>query len=221
MILRSVRQAAAAGAMAISAAAFSTPASALTVSADDFNRADSNTVGGGWVESGDSANDVAILTSQLRLRDDQATSPDAAVRQSGFSTTGLTNIVVTLDWLALGNNEVTDTLNVAWAIGNPGTFNPGSWTTVGLVGGLNSSGFTLGQSFALGAAAAGQAVISIMLYSDVSAGAAGNNEGFLIDNFVLSGDPIITPISLPGSMLLLLSGLVGLTAMGGRARRTA
>lgn len=187
--------------------------------ADNFDRADSNTVGAGWLESSDNANDAAILTNQLRLRDDQATSPDAAVQQSGFSTIGLTNITVTLDWLALINNEVTDTLNVAWAIGSPGTFNAGSWTTIGLVGGLNSNGFTLGQSFSLGAAAAGQAVISIMLYSDVSAGVQGTNEGFLIDNFVLSGDPIVTPISLPGSGMLLLSGLVGFAAMGGRARK--
>ena len=76
MILRSIRRAAVAGTMALSAAAFATPASALTITADNFNRADSNTVGSGWVESGDSANDVAILTNQLRLRDDQAISPD-------------------------------------------------------------------------------------------------------------------------------------------------
>ena len=204
--------------MAMSAAAGATPASAVTITADNFNRADSNTVGGGWVESGSNPAAVAILVNQLRLRANQAVSPDAAVRQSGYSTIGLTNIMVTLDWLALVPNEITDTLNIAWAIGNPGTFNPVSWTTVGTVGGLNSNGYTLGQSFALGAAAAGQAVISIMLYSDVSTGGPGNTEGFLIDNFVLSGTAVIP---LPGSMLLLLSGLVGLTAMGGRARKTA
>ena len=203
--------------MAIAAAAFSAPASALTITADNFNRADSNTVGGGWTESSDNTNDAAILANQLRLRDNQVGTPDAAVRQSGFSTIGLTNITVTLDWFALANNEVTDTLSVAWAIGNPGTFNPGSWTTVGTVGGLSS----LGQSFALGVAAAGQAVISIMLYTNVSADNTGNNEGFLIDNFVLSGDPVVTPISLPGSGMLLLSGLVGFAAMGGRARKAA
>ncbi len=221
MNLGSFRSAATAGAMALAAAAFTAPASALTITADNFDRANSNTVGGGWVESSDNANDAAIFTNQLRLRDNQVGTPDAAVRQSGFSTIGLTNIMVTLDWLALGNNEITDTLNVAWAIGNPGTFNPGSWTTVGTVGGLSSGGYTLGQSFALGAAATGQAVISIMLYSDVSAGGPGNNEGFLIDNFVLSGVPVVTPISLPGSGLLLMSGLVGFAAMGGRARKAA
>ena len=219
MISKSLRRAATAAAIAIAAAAFAAPASAATIFTDDFNRADNNTVGSGWVESGAATNDVAILGNQLRLRSNQVTSPDAAVRQSGFSTIGLTNIVVALDWLALGNNEIDDTLNIAWAIGDPGTFTPASWTIAGTAGGLNANGFTVGQSFALGAAAAGQAAISIMLFSDVSAGAAGNNEGFLIDNFILTGD-LIAIVPLPGAMLLLLTGLAGVAAMG-RGRKTA
>lgn len=211
------RRHAAAGAMAIAAAAFAMPASAATIFTDNFNRADSNTVGSGWIESGTNAPAVAISLNQLRLRGSQVATPDAAVRQSGFSTVGLTNIMVTVDWLALANNEIADTLNIAWAIGNPGTFNPASWTTAGSVGGLNASGFSVGQSFALGAAAAGQAAISIMLFSDVSAGGAGNNEGFVIDNFALTGDSIAL-IQLPGSMLLLLSGLGGIAVMGSKRK---
>ena len=172
----------------------------------------------GWVESGTNPSAVAILTNQLRMRGNQVATPDAAVRQSGFSTLGLNNIMVTLDWLALAANEISDTFSIAWAVGNPGTFTSTSWTTVGTVSGLGSSGYTLGQSFSLGAAAANQTAISIMLFSDVSTGAAGNTEGFLIDNFVLSGDLIITPISLPSNMVLMLSGLVGLAAVGRRGR---
>jgi hypothetical protein len=216
MILNRVKQTLAAGTVAIAALAFAAPASALTISSDNFNRADSNTVGASWLESGANAAAVAITANQLRLRGNQVAAPDAAVRQSGYSTLGLENIMVTLDWLALANNEITDTLHIAWAIGNPGTFDPGSWTTVGTVGGLNSSGYALGQSFSLGVAASNLASISIMLYTDVSPGGPGNNEGFLIDNFSLSGTTII-PV--PGSMALLLTGLLGFAVLG-RARKS-
>ena len=72
---------------------------------------------------------------------------------------------------------------------------------------------------AIFAAPASAITIAADSFDRVNNNTAGNNEGFTIDNFALTGDPI-TVIPLPGTMLLLLCGFGGLAAMG-RGRKTA
>src|SRR4051794_15006576 len=70
------------------------PAAADVILSDNFNRADSDTVGNGWVEVGGGSSDVRIISNQLELAGNGTRS--ATEGSLTLSTVGLT--AITLDY---------------------------------------------------------------------------------------------------------------------------
>jgi hypothetical protein len=178
---------------------FSSTASADTIFQDNFNRSNSNTVGNGWTETQDDADDVAINNNRLLLRSDD---PNAIAAQLSINTTGFNNIRLSYDWAKLsGDSESDDELIVEWKLGSSG-----SWTELEDHGLGGSSSFSSNSELLSGAANQGDVEFRFRL--DVSNG----NEGVLIDNVLLTGDKIQTgtgAVPEPSSFVLLGFGLLG------------
>jgi len=197
---------------AITAAALATgatSASAATLFSDDFNRANSNTIGNGWSELSDAANDVAIVGNRVRLRDNiGSTNPDAAIGSSVIDATGYENINVVFTWQSLNANEANDRLRLSYAFDPaPALTAQGQWTQVQQVSDAGTTVTT--QSVNLSAVDNSQ--FSLMFWTVVN-GNANNNEGFYLDNVVVTGD-LIAVVPLPAGAPLLLAGLGGLVAL--------
>lgn len=188
-------------------AMLSSAAAATTIYAEDFDRANSDTLGNGWAELSSSGNDVRVRSGVLHLRDSRAGDPDAAAGSTVIDALGRNNVTLSFDWRAMHNNETDDVLNVAWAAGRPPAISsPGDWTVLGQFSADGNSIFS--EVLSLGAAANNQ-LINLLFWTDVSEGSEGRFEGFHIDNIAVSAVP------LPAGAPLLLAGLAGL----GLARR--
>ncbi|MGC3938821.1 VPLPA-CTERM sorting domain-containing protein [Roseobacter sp. EG26] len=180
---------------------------------DDFNRANSNSVGNGWTELEDENNDVRILNNRLRLRDFLPGNPDAAAASAVIDATGYTNITVSFDWQSLEPNENNDDLFLVWALDpRPSLSNQGAWTEVfqGDSGGTNT--FSESVSISPGA---DNSMFNLMFWSDVG----NSNEGFLIDNLVVTGD-LISPVPVPASLPLLAAAFAGFGVMRRRKNKS-
>lgn len=214
------------------AATIATPAAAAVIWQDQFNRANSNTVGNGWTEIEDGANDVAISGNALLLRDyrsgtDSVTTPDAAATQWGISTAGYEDIFVQFRWGPLTASESSDTLFVSWKLSSDANV-LANWSTLGSFG-LGGNGSFTTSGFALGALAEDTS-IDLRFWTSVN----DDDEGALIDWVTLSGNAIplppppeqdLTPIAqvepgagVPAPGTLALLG-VGLAALGSFRRR--
>lgn len=214
------------GASILGAAAFvllsGGPLSAATIFLDNFDRANSNIVGNGWAETEGAAASVAINNNQLVLSNNiGGTGVDAQVLQGSFSTVGFTNITVSFDYRQFSNtagvNDAADNdrLYFAW-----GTSSAAS--TVNPVAGFFSASSTILSSgnINLGPLAAGT-TIWVRLFTDVSEGQPGTAEGYRVDNFLVSGDAIVSQTPLPGALMLMVSGLAGFGGVAAiRRRRT-
>ncbi len=168
---------------------------------DNFNRADSNTVGNGWVELENDNNDVRIRNNQLRLRDFLPGNPDAAATRQ-FSTVGFTDIYLDLRWAPLTSSEGSDDFFVDWSADGS------TWTQI-FASGLGGSGFS---SVSLGplVGAGGNDPFFLRLWTDVSR----SNEGASIDAIAIRG----TAVPEPGLIGLLLVGLFGMGIARAKAR---
>ncbi|MFK7887772.1 MAG: PEP-CTERM sorting domain-containing protein [Gammaproteobacteria bacterium] len=180
---------------------------AVVIFQDDFNRGTRNNVGNGWAEIERSSNDVRIHNNVLNLRDRQS-GMDAAATQSGFSTIGLTDIMLSYDWGASYNTESADTLHVEWRVTGSS-----SWTEL-VAHALGGSSLT-NNVLMFGIAAANQASIDFRFYTSVSA----SNERALIDNVMLTGRAAAVAVSEPTTLMLMGLGMLGFLRR--RARATA
>ncbi len=183
-------------------ALFTSSASAVVIFEDDFNRSNRNNVGNGWSEIEKHNNDVAVNNGMLRLRDNQNNSIDAAASQlNGFSTMGLTDIMLSYEWGASNNTEANDSLFVDWRVSGSS-----NWTQLveHALGGSN----LVGNVLQLGVLAANQAGIEFRFYTSVSA----SNERAFLDNVILSGRSIASTVSEPSTLALMLLcfGMIGM-----------
>ncbi len=189
------------------------PASAVPIYSASFTAADNATVGNGWAEIEQDADDVAIVSNMLQLRDNNSNgAPLSAAALQTISTTGFSNITLSFDWAALEPSDEGDQLiaewrtgNVAWTIATGGT----SLATLDLGGSTSLAGSGV---LNLGAAADNLANIQIRFRTNVSNGANGDVEGAVVDNVLVSGSAITAQVPEPLTVSLFGAGLVGVYA---------
>lgn len=147
---------------------------AAVIFSDDFNRGNSSDVGNLWQEWEKDSNDVAVYSQQLRLRDHQNSTVDAAIWHS-VDTSGFENLNLSFDWRAANNTEASDTLFAGWRDAS-GTFHS-LWSQA--LGGstmathsINLDAFGLNNLF------------DLSFWVDVSA----STETVYLDNILLTGD---------------------------------
>ncbi len=174
---------------------------AVVIFEDNFNGRNGNTVGNGWSEIERQHNDVAIHGGVLQLRDRQNGMDAAASQLGGFSTIGLTDIMLSYDWGASNNTENNDSLFVEWRVSGSS-----SWTEL-IQHALGGSSLT-GNVLSLGVAAANQASIEFRFYTSVSA----SNERALIDNVMLTGRTAAMAVSEPTTVMLIGLAMLGFVA---------
>jgi len=192
-------------------------ASAVTIFTDNFNRADNDTVGNGWIEHNDSANDVAIRDNQLRIRDQASTAPDAAIAQGTILiTTGFTGLQVSFDYRRMQDdgdgvsNEAGDNLLVSWAPSGTSITGTG-WTTAATLFSNSDSFVSTGLINLVGALGE----IDVRLHTVVN----NDDEGYMVDNFSVFGTPGASAVPLPPAVLLFGTALVGMGLLGRRRKK--
>ena len=149
---------------------------AAVIFSDDFNRGNSSDVGNLWQEWEKDSNDVAVYSQQLRLRDHQNSTVDAAIWHS-VDTSGFENLNLSFDWRAANNTEASDTLFAGWR-DTAGTFHSLWSQTLGgsamATHSIDLDAFGLNDLF------------DLSFWVDVSA----STETVYLDNILLSGDAI-------------------------------
>ncbi len=191
-------------------------ASAAVLFSDNFNRANSSTVGNSWAEYEEDADDVAISTNRLQLRDHQNPAPDATASQF-ISTLGYSNITLSFDWAPIEVSDVGDSLFAEWRVGSS------AWTMLGGTFDLGGSTvFTSAGPLSLGNLADNLLSLEIRFRTLVTPGSNGVEEGAFVDNVVVSGTAI-TAQAVPEPLTLSLfgAGLMGTGFAAFRRRRKA
>jgi hypothetical protein len=157
-------------------------ASAVTIFSDDFTRANSNTVGNGWLETGGPGNGsgIAIVNNQLVF----SANATLTLTQGTLvlSTAGLTNITLSYDWqgVRVGGGE---TLAAAWSL--DGT----NFTTLGTHNLSPASTSMNHASWTLPASAEGLADLTIRFIAILNNG----NDVARLDNVLVTGEPVLVP----------------------------
>lgn len=174
---------------------FCASASATIIFADDFNRANSNTVGNGWSTVEEDDNDVAIRNNVLQIRDYERewswslanfgyNHTDDSEASNSTSTESYKDIFIDFDWAASWNTESSDSLFLSWT--NNGTDWTNIWDTE-----LGGSGFT---SVNVGAIVGADDLtdFGFKFYTNVST----YYEAAYIDNVVVRGTEVPAPLSI-------------------------
>ncbi len=195
---------------------FSASASAAVLFSDNFNRANSSTVGNSWAEHEEDADDVAISTNRLQLRDHQNPAPDATASQF-ISTLGYNNITLSFDWAPIEVSDVGDSLFAEWRVGSS------AWTMLGGTFDLGGSTvFTSAGPLSLGNTADNLLSLEIRFRTLVTSGSNGVEEGAFLDNVVVSGTAIAAQdVPEPLTLSLFGAGLMGTGFAALRRRRKA
>jgi hypothetical protein len=170
-------------------------AQAGVIFTDTFDRANSNTVGNGWVIT----NHVSVDDHTMLMKGNTAHEQPPITSQIVVSTIGLENIQFSYDWQGDGG-EADDTLNVFWST-DGSTFHALASHSLGSASIVNSS-WSLPDA----------ADISSLTIRYSFTGDMGN-DGARIDNVSVTGETsptsaAVTAVPEPGSLALLGSGLV-------------
>lgn len=212
------------GALFTAALLEASPAFAATIFSDNFDgrctNAICNTVGSSWVELSAQGDDAALFRVSgsnyaLRLRDNGSrgtvTSPDAAVTQLNLSTIGYDSVTISFDWARIASEyaiDKTNTLNVAYQLNGSG-----AWTNFGALNLRTASTSFSSASYSFSPGADNQGNLSVRLWINVEQ----DLNGAYIDNVMLRGTAISSPVPEPESYAMMGMGL-GLLGWAGRRK---
>ena len=159
----------------------------IDIFSDNFNRQNSTSVNNGWLEIDSNDNeDVRIINGTLQMKDD-----GSAITHL-LNTTGINELSLTFDWLALSDSDNDDFLKISWSS------DQNNWNT--LYFDQNNDKRSLGdysQSWhheiidsSLLSALNNLDGFYLQFWIDLS-GLHNNKEGVRIDNFSFSGYNIV------------------------------
>lgn len=185
---------------------------------DDFDRANSNALGNGWSEIEQSANDIRLRSGAVRLRDNAEGVIDAGISREFAGE--LSEFSLSFDWKPLLNSDAGDRFLVSWATeysNRARDWNPLFSTDLG-ANDLNwtTTLISANQLEALN----GLESFYLLFWTNLSSNKNGSedNEGVWLDNITLTRLPEqnapVASVPLPSTLLLLATGLMGLTLPG-------
>jgi hypothetical protein len=198
--------------MLAAAACYTGAASADTIFSDNFESGNLNN----WsitVDTPTTITNVNVGGTHGRVMSfdkGDSSNPDgtATATTSIPNTSGFNNLQVSLDWLAQNQNETSDTLSIQWAVAGSGT-----WNTIMT---FASTGSSFANSGPLNIGAPAGTDIDLRFVFNVDA----TNEGFQVDNVVLSGTSVPVPGPLAGAGLPgLIAACGGLVVLARRRRQ--
>jgi len=180
---------------------------------DEFDRADSNTVGNGWIELEDDSNDVRVRDGGLQLKGSDIAAVLLQFSLADFPTAK--HIQLGFSWSASYNTESADSLSVHWAFDLDDDFDDdldddfnenGDWTTAWTQD-LGGSDLVSVLDLSLADIPKGAKTFSLLFLTDLSS----SKEKVFIDNVDIR-NPHLVPE--PSATILLGIGLISLVGYG-------
>lgn len=175
-------------------------ASAVTIFSDDFESGNLSN----WAVSANSPTTVTNVADNggrvMSFSQGDGLNPDATTTATTSipNTSAYTNLSLSLQWWADGDNEANDTLLVQWAVAGSG-----SWNTIATLSIEGGGGYFSTGPLAINTVPSPGTDIDLRLAVNMSQ----TDERFRVDNIALSGDNVLpTPGPLVGAGL---PGLVG------------